>query len=41
MSKEFWIALVVIAAILVGIVMVTDHNKSTNLINHWSSNQSC
>ena len=27
MSKQFWIALVVIAAILCGIVVVTDHNR--------------
>ena len=29
MSKEFWIALVVIAGILVGIVAVTNHNNGT------------
>jgi protein-disulfide isomerase len=29
MSKEFWIALVVIAAILLGIVVVTDRNKGS------------
>jgi protein-disulfide isomerase len=29
MSKQFWIALVVIAAILVGIVVVTNHNNGS------------
>lgn len=29
MSKQFWIALVVIAAILIGIVVVTNHTKPT------------
>jgi len=30
MSKQFWIALFVIAALLVGIVVVTNHNKGTS-----------
>jgi len=29
MSKQFWIALAIIAAILIGIVFVTNHNKPT------------
>lgn len=30
MSKQFWVALAVIAAILIGIVVVTNHTNSTN-----------